>query len=186
MISVVVGRPGSGKTYFLAKQACKYLKQGKDCYTNFVIDIPKATQRGFLGKNPGKWTYWQEFREIINVENAEIFIDEAQIWMDSREWSKLPKQFRYKLAQHRHDGLNMWVATQSTKRVDTIIRELSNTVYAFKKVGPFFVRNEFDIEDIDKAKRKSYSTRVSLFSLKFAQCYDTLAKMPYEKFPSKT
>ena len=45
--------------------------------------------------------YYQNLAELNHVRNAIILIDEAQVLIDSRDWENLPREFKYKVAQHR-------------------------------------------------------------------------------------
>lgn len=74
-------------------------------------------------------------------------------------------------------ALNIWGAVQNVKRIDTIVRELVNNIYSLKKIGPLFISRLYDIEDIDKERRKSYRTSLFLFNKKLAACYNTFQEI---------
>ena len=74
-------------------------------------------------------------------------------------------------------ALNIWGAVQNVKRIDTVVRELVNNIYALKKVGPLFRACLYDIEDIDKEKRKPYKVNLFLFDKNLAKCYDTFQEI---------
>lgn len=214
MINVVVGKPGSGKTYYLVKKAHKFLRQGRDVYSNFYIDFKsydQETRKKFinrwLGKfynlpfvrnvrlrffnkkdrRLGKLYFWNELEDLLEIRGGEILIDECQIYFNSRSWKKLPFRLQYKFQQHRkhikknNDGsymaLNIWGAVQNVKRIDTVVRELVNNIYSLKKVGLLFRACLYDIEDIDKEKRKPYKVSLFLFDKHLAKCYDTFQEI---------
>ena len=143
----------------------------------------------FHNKNrqSGKLYFWNELEDLLEIRGGEILIDECQIYFNSRSWKKLPFRLQYKLQQHRKhirkngDGsfmaLNIWGAVQNVKRIDTVVRELVNNIYSLKKVGPLFRACLYDIEDIDKERRKPYKISLFIFSKKLAACYDTFQEI---------
>jgi len=171
MISLYVGKPGTGKTYSLVREALRAIRAGKDVYSNFFIDFSKLKLKE---KKLGKIFFWNEITELIPVRQGEILMDEAQVYMNSREWYKLDRRLQRKLQQHRKQGLNILGAVQSYKRIDTVARELVNSVYQVKRMGKLFVCREYDIEDMDKAKKRAFSIKIFWLNKKIANCYDTM------------
>lgn len=184
MINIVVGKPGTGKTYTLVKLADKWLAQGIDVYSNFYIDelalikrrekkiwyrIKKILCR-VLGKNlkpskRGRLYFWDSLKDLISIRGGKILIDECQIYFNSRGWKDLPPALQYKFQQHRKHvkrddngkivmSLDIYGAVQNVKRIDTVVRELVNNVLQLHKFGPFFYWNEFDVEEIDKPTKR--------------------------------
>lgn len=184
MINIIVGKPGTGKTYSLVRRALYFIKRGRNVYSNFYMDFSRYYPNG---KEPISWGhvyYWKNVRDLMAIKSGEIFIDEAQIYLNSRDWKSLPSELMYKLQQHRKQGLNIWGAVQNVKRIDTVCRELVNSIFELRRVSYLFVQQEFDIEDIDKTKRHCYSRKFFLFDKKLASCYDTLYEISQaERFP---
>jgi len=174
MINVYVGKPGTGKTYSLVHLALGYLRLGRNVYSNFYMDFSKYEEKEDL---KGNLFFWTDLSEIIPIKSGEIIIDECQIYMNSRDWKAMPKDLQYKMQQHRKQGLNIHGAVQNVKRIDTVVRELVNSIFQVKKIGKVVMLREYDIEDIDKEKRMCYSTRFIVFSKKLASCYDTLQEI---------
>lgn len=175
MIKIITGKPGTGKTYELVRIAYKAMKQGKNIYSNFHIDFSNYT---FKNTN-GKIYFWNKISDLVNLKNGEILIDECQIYMNSRNWKNLDERFQYKLQQHRKQGLNIWGAVQNVKRIDTVARELVNSVFVMRKIGKMFLINEYDIEDIEKVKKKSYSFKMFFLNKKLANSYNTMQEISY-------
>jgi hypothetical protein len=174
MINIYVGKPGMGKTYSLVRLAYKLINEGRHVYSNFHINFDNMP----LKANHGEIFYWQDILDIVPIKEGEIIIDECQIYMNSRKWKDLPLPVQYKLQQHRKHGLNIHGAVQNVKRIDSVARELVNSIFECKKVmGRVFICREYDIEDIDKQKRSSYSTSIYFFRKKLANCYDTLQEI---------
>jgi len=200
MINIVVGKPGTGKTYYLVKLARKFIVSGKDVYANFFIDRQKIISdyensfacrlKKLLNKPKteyGRLIFWERLDDFLNIRGGEVLIDECQIYFNSRKWKELPERLQYKFQQHRKhvkkDGsgkvvaLNIWGAVQNVKRIDTVVRELVNNVFSLKRAGKLFLIRQYDIEEIDKAKKDCYSVRFFLFNQKVAESYDTFEEI---------
>ncbi len=186
-IHIITGKPGSGKTYFLAKKGKEFLEQGLQVYSNFWLN--------YKGKN---LTYYKDFAELMSIKNGIILMDEAQIYLNARFWDKLPAGFQYKLQQHRKHGLSIWGASQSINRLDIILRELVNHYYEIRKIGtgekqgggmpkrPFgiFFVQEYDIRDANNKKRHSFGFQVFFMKKSILQFFDTLKDLGFVE-PSK-
>jgi Zonular occludens toxin (Zot). len=163
-----------GKTYALVRLAYKLLNSGRDVYSNFFIDFSSMK----LKEGHGKLRFWRDIEDLIPIRRGEILIDECQIYMNSRDWKTLPKEFQYKLQQHRKQGVNIHGAVQNVRRIDSVARELVNSIFEVSfHFGRIFIVREYDIEDIDKQKRSSYSVAVYFLNKKLASCYDTLQEI---------
>lgn len=180
------GRPGTGKTYGLTRDILKALKQGNVVYSNYKInweggEFSYFDWRSFSFKKRivprENLKYWNKLSELFNVEEGIIAMDEAHIYMRSRNWEKLPEEMERKLAQHRKDGLHIWGTVQAIQRIDVIFRELVDFWFVYENsIFPWFVRWEFDI-DQDKNKRYPLSKKRILKRQKIYDSYDTLEKI---------
>jgi len=206
MINIITGKPGTGKTYYLAKLARKFILSGLDIYSNFFIDKDKIISdyekslrfkiitifhKIFLEEKYqpayGQIIFWEKLDEFIDIRGGEVLIDECQIYFNSRKWKDLPERIQYKFQQHRKHikrdsqgkvvGLNIWGAVQNVKRIDTVVRELVNNVFIIKKIFKLFIIRQYDIEEIDKEKKYCYSTNIFTFSHKVASSYDTFQEI---------
>lgn len=197
MIYCLVGRPGTGKTYSLVKIAYDAVLSGRNVYTNFHIDFTELLRKRrkrflaikklipfrfldnwFLKKlNFGRVEIWKELSDFTFLREGLILMDEAQIYINSREYKSLPPSVQYKFQQHRKHGLDLYLAVQNVKRIDIVARELVNSVFEFRRVGKLFVMSEYDIEEIDKAKRESYGFKFFFFDKVIASCYDTMQEV---------
>jgi GTPase SAR1 family protein len=168
MINLIVGKPGSGKTYYLTHLAYKFYNQNKKIYSNFFIDLP-----GII--------YYKNLKELENAENGIIIMDEAQIFLNSRKWDMLPEFFQYKLQQHRKDGLDIWASTQHEARLDTVFREIVGRFFVVHRFFHlFFVITEFDPNEMKRNLKTVQSMRFVLFSKKIASLYDTFKKIDFD------
>jgi len=76
---------------------------------------------------------FQELKQLYDVQNAIICIDEMATLFSSRDWKDTPAWFLQKLAVHRHEGLDLIGTTQRYDGIDNIIRELSENVFWVQK-----------------------------------------------------
>jgi len=129
MITVIEGRPGTGKTVFLVYKIERYLKYGYTVYTNIDLNTDLLS--------PDELTrlhHIDSLDDIINVRSGKIVLDEVQTYLNSRNWDKLDIRFQLLLQQHRKRGLDIIGATQSVKRADVVFRELVHYFYSVKKI----------------------------------------------------
>ena len=122
MISLVIGRQGSGKTLFLVKMAYEYYKQGKTIYSNIKLNFPfKAI----------------DYNDIVEcrLKNAVVIIDEIHLLLSSR--NSLSKISRLIvdgfLSMVRKMGLIIIASTQTERKVDIRFREEKDFLYACNK-----------------------------------------------------
>ena len=179
MISIITGKPGSGKTYMLASKAKEFLAKGFQVYCNVPLNTKSEN-----------YHYFQEWFEIMNAKNGIIIMDEAQYYLNCRKWEDLPFELQYKLQQHRKQGLNIWGAVQNINRLDVVMRELVNRYYEVRKLGtgekmgggwptyPFglFLMFGFDPKDANRVKRNLYSLRFQFLRKSVCNFYDTSAE----------
>jgi len=154
MITVVVGRPGMGKSVWLVAEIMRYLRQGYHVYSN--VDVRLKLSARF----EGRFHYIESLDEVTNVHEGKIVFDEVQTYLNSRNWDKLDIRFQLLLQQHRKRGLDIIGATQSIKRADVVFRELVQRFYRVKKIfslvvfgkafGLFYLR-EFDPDTIESS-----------------------------------
>lgn len=193
-ITMHTGRPGTGKTYSLTRDVLKALNNGWIVYANYKIFWNGYEEKKTLWKKllmfiglKKEWKKypssnlkrWRKLSDLINVEDGIIAMDEAHIYMRSRNWEKLPEEWERKLAQHRKDGLHIWGTAQDIKRIDTIFRELVDYWFIYESGFGYFKRWEFNIDN-DKAKRFPMSKKFIWKRKKFYNAYDTLEKIKNE------
>jgi len=77
--------------------------------------------------------------EVTRLREGLVVLDEIQIYLNARNWDKLPPQFMLFLQQHRKRSLDILGATQSVKRADVVLRELVQVYYKVNKVVSFTI-----------------------------------------------
>jgi len=128
-------------------------------------------------------TYWKEVNEWRKFKRGKIYIDEGQIFFNSRNWEQLPLLIQYKLQLHRHDGLDLILTTQNINRIDIIVRELIGELYIADKFFEafdfaLFTKTKLDTDDITKELKKVEKKKWLLANWRDRPIYDTLGKIP--------
>ena len=122
MITLVIGRQGSGKTLFLVKKAYDYYLEGKTIYSNIKLNFPFKPI---------------SLRDIIDcrLTNAVVILDEIHLLLSAR--NSLSKQNRLIcdgfLSMVRKMGLKVIASTQTERKVDVRFREEKDFLYACNK-----------------------------------------------------
>jgi len=148
---IIEGPKGTGKTFGatalvlrLLEMALKYLKRrGRGVAVNWDVVPPKwaklvdLRKPKNLPKNPegAKERYEREgicptlyrfddWSQLLKLEDVDIVSDEAQSAAGARDWEKMPKYVRNWLSHLRHFGVNLIALTQHYKFVDIYLRRL--------------------------------------------------------------
>jgi len=161
MITVTVGRPGQGKTVWLVGEVLRWSRTNK-VYTNVAVKLPLTDSRAkniFLISSLGEVA---AIRPSKKEGSIKVVLDEVQVYLNSRNWDKLPFEFQLLLQQHRKRGIDIIGATQSIRRADAVFRELVQNFYEIRKVVSFRVNGsgfgfyylrEYDPDSIESATR---------------------------------
>lgn len=120
MIEAFTGLPGAGKTYMMTKRALKEMAKGRTVYANYPL---KGAVR------------YRQFREIFEVENGLVLIDEAGLIAPSAHWQKIPYEYLSKWRQHRKNGLDIWYTAQDLYDVATALRRVTQFVTEAERFG---------------------------------------------------
>lgn len=130
MISLVIGRQGSGKTLFLVKKAYDYYLEGKTIYSNIKLNFP------FKLIN---------YDDIIHcrLKNAVVIIDEVHLLLSSRNSLSVRNRLICDgfLSMVRKMGLNVLASTQTGRKVDIRFREEKDFLYVCNKYA--YINNEW-------------------------------------------
>lgn len=131
MISLIIGRQGSGKTLFLVKKAHEYYLEGKTIYSNIKLNFPYKPI---------------DYNDIINcrLKNAVVIIDEIHLLLSAR--NSMSKQNRLIcdgfISMVRKMGLNVLGSTQTERKVDVRFREEKDFLYACNKYA--YINNKWE------------------------------------------
>jgi len=201
MITVIMGRPGQGKTLYGVDRVFDGLSD-KKTFVCSNIDIV------FDPKDKRKDRYMQlsvstTIQDILSLPLDKIFdgmkmrrillvIDECQTIMNSRRWAELPPEFEFFLQQHRHYHIDIIGLTQSVKRADPVMRELIQFFYKIEKIFTvrtkwgsfgFFLRWQYDPDSIESPTRTYDKLDLGFPLLVFASPFVCRMYDTYQKFP---
>jgi len=135
MISIITGRPGSGKSYLGTEMAWRWASSGKAVATNLplrgswpscVFRLPDEEVRSFWLRRwrGGEWVRVEGLGEAAACGGVRYVIDEAHLWWSSRDWQQFGRDTLAYLSQHRKLGDSVVLITQSCGALDKAIRRL--------------------------------------------------------------
>jgi len=117
-----VGSVGAGKTFNAVAFASKSF--GPNVWANMDLNIPNRTLRR-----------WTQFSEIADANCGTLFIDEADMWLNSRSFAALDDTARDVIKEHRKHHLRLVTTTQNVTFIDKIFRILCDEVRVVKKIS---------------------------------------------------
>ncbi len=125
MLTVVTGVPGNAKTLnVIAEVEAKRLAERRPVYY-FGIDELKL-----------EWTELASYEAWVDCPpNSLVVLDEAHKAFGVQSQGAKPPPHVEALAEHRHDGVDIWLVTQSSKSLSTFARYRAGTHLHF--VRPF-------------------------------------------------
>lgn len=179
-VTIITGLTGTGKTYFMTRQALKHAEKNPDMpiFSNYHI------------KNdlfPRRVEYFDDPEKLEKMERCIVLIDDGAIWFNSRRWQDFSYNLQYKIINNRKDGLKIYVTTQYYGSLESTIRENCHFYYECKKlmgsdefskkVWGIIRVNQFYPDLADKIKRKPISTDWFLLRKKYIDLYDTYEKI---------
>jgi len=77
---------------------------------------------------------WRNLTELVELQNADVFIDEVGNYFDARLWADLPLDVRMWLSQGAKSGIEIYGSAQDFAQVDKSFRRLCNELYEITKV----------------------------------------------------
>lgn len=135
MIIGYTGLPRSGKGISLIKKLYKVVKRNKrwkklygferPIYLNFYINEK-------LFDYPIQ--YFNDAKNLYTLEGADVFIDEAYKYWNSRYWDKLPEQAIAWFAEQDKIGCDIYFATQEFVMLDIMFRRVTEEIYYVKRL----------------------------------------------------
>lgn len=126
----VFGKKGSGKSTFLTKLSVKYLRKGWNVYSTEVKPVDGVEIPAIL-----KNVTYVEPRRLYSYNfppNSCIFIDEASLIWDNRDFKTMDKRIIEWYRYQRHHRCRVYLFSQSWD-VDSKIRSLCDDFYLCEK-----------------------------------------------------
>lgn len=119
MVSLFFGLPGSGKTTIMVSRIIKfhknYPKANIYCNVPLTLDYVTFVKNSDIG--------------MFHLHDGCIFIDEASLFADSRDYKSFDRQKVQFFLLHRHYNVNIELFTQQWDAVDKKIRVITDKVY---------------------------------------------------------
>lgn len=145
MIYLYSGTPGSGKSLYATYEILRLLKAKKGVIANFPINLgyfrKKKDKMKFTYKSNDELSpeflvsYAKENHKLNKENQTYIFIDEASILFNSREWDKKNRPAWVQFFQlHRKLGFNVVFICQQDRMLDRQIRAFIETEYKFRSI----------------------------------------------------
>lgn len=171
---VVYGRPGTGKTYFLAERALRSVRRGRPAVTDFRL--------------PGCLQFDDRLLHGEMIYDSDIYLDEAYKYFNSRNFRSFSSSMHDFFSLHRHNGNTIYLGTQHPARLDVVIRELVDDFVLLSATSlpfvdhPVWFTRRFYFDDPCRVPTvaaeglvKPFAVERSLFSWSVARAYDTHA-----------
>lgn len=123
MIRMFFGSPGCGKTTI-----CHFLTAHSN-YEHYLCNFDSKMITDYIDiKKLGKYSI---------PPNTKIYVDEAGICWNNRDYKSFPKDTIEYLKKHRHEFVDIDIFSQSWDDVDITARRLVDELWYLKKIGPF-------------------------------------------------
>lgn len=161
-LDVYFGKKGCGKSSTLQKLATRYYSKGWTCYCD-----RSDSGLPFVHQIDADFIYAYKF-----PPNSVIFVGEANLHWDNRDFKSFPKEMQRFFRKQRHKRVKVVLFSQ-TYDCDKKIRDLADRLYISKKVLRIFTFNRCYIkqpviiparEAHDTAKMADDYIRSPLFS----------------------
>jgi hypothetical protein len=145
---LLVGVPGSGKSYKMLELLLRRLAEGRHVMVNFNLRYDRvfvALQRmHHLTAEEARAAlrrirYLDTFEDIVEALDTDVFIDEAQDMLSSADWHLFPQPVVNWFAQHRHRGCRVVLASHRWGSIQNYVRELVSDV-ELARPAPWYAR----------------------------------------------
>lgn len=170
MITIVSGLPGSCKSYWVANEGLKAIRQGRPVWSVFPL-------AGAL-KLDLEWMKSHVFPPM-----SLLLIDEAQLFYNARLWQKMPPETMRYFAQHRHNGVDVIMASQHPGGVDSALRNIAGEFIWLTSWGPPRWREVDSVDPLtgEITKKKRVEKRAMIVRAESVMSYDAWGAIKSEK-----
>lgn len=145
---LLVGIPGSGKTYKMLSLLVQRLAEGRAVRCNFNLRFERvylALRRRYRLSHSealaalGRVSYLDTFEDFVDAYDCDVFIDEAQDLCGSADWALFPHEVVTWFAQHRHRGCRIVMASHRFGAIHNYVRELIADIQ-LARPAPWFLK----------------------------------------------
>jgi hypothetical protein len=158
-ISLIIAPPRYGKSTMLASLCKKYLKKGKNVYSNVYIQGAKMMEIADMNLNL--------------MQNGVILLDEAGIDFDNRAWKNFGSELTRFFKLHGHYFLDIFLVSQDYD-IDSKIRNLAVNIFVVQKsfFYPYVIKwrsivSRVDIAEDNSAIVKTFHWKFPLFDFHY-------------------
>lgn len=194
MIEIFQGRIGGGKTYFAIERIAMKIAQGGTIYSNIELVLPGLArlvakkygvymERDAVRELPeGVHGWWETVEWGVRECPVLVIIDEAQVFYNSRDWSRTQSQHAGMLSfltQSRKACVDVIFVTQHGDNIDKQFRLLAQRFWSFRDLKQVallsdFASNYFLAVCCDYSGEKQFSKFVKK-DKRVYEAYDTLS-----------
>lgn len=154
VFEIFEGRPGQGKSLYLARKVRTLLKRNKKFYeetgrmryiycnfrlsetfrdTSLVELSPETTE--LTGESQAHLIqYWDSVSDLVNLRDVDVLWDEIANELDSRNFADLSLPVKKMLSHHRKRGIEIYANTQDFSMVDLRVRLMTSNLSKMVKV----------------------------------------------------
>jgi len=136
---VTEGRPGQGKSYYLADKGLFLLKRNRKWHEEKGLPLRQVVSNikfnPEIEKEFEKYiVYWSDVLFLCRVRNADILWDEIAVELDSRSWAMLSREVKRMLSQYRKRGLDIYANTQDIGMLELNARRVMSGAFTATKI----------------------------------------------------
>lgn len=145
---LLVGVPGSGKTYKMIKLMVQRLAEGRFVRVNFNVRHDRvylALRRVHRLDHEtalaavGRIGHLDTFEDFLDAYDCDVFLDEAQDTLSSADWQSFPHEVVQWFAQHRHRLCRVVLASHRYGSIHNYVRELVGEI-ELARPAPWYAR----------------------------------------------
>lgn len=168
MIEALIGRPGSGKSYWATKRVLQAADRDRLVFTNYDVSHP----------NVFKFTPDQ----LMDLPPGLVVIDEAHLWFPARMSLKLPMSWLAGMSQTRKKGWDLVLVAQHESRLDRAVRDVCSWMWLCRAWGDWnghpimFSASSWEPEFFRREDRR-FTRQMHFFDRRVANAYDTFESL---------
>lgn len=170
-IRAYVGPMGSGKTYLMARDGVKALREGREVWANAGFGI-KDAKSGRASR-----TYVSLSEMLLAPPGTVLLLDEVGTFMSARRWQELPRAMMYRLTQARKDSLSLIWSAQHEMQADAALRRLTAVVMHVKRWGRYGVTVAMPPVDYRKGDERPMGRSTWMLRQSVMDSFDTHARV---------